>query len=142
MRLFPFVSRIDTDDDCSADGKTLNQLYIELPTLRAAQTLVRLKNERPLVGRLVAVGLSSLEELIEHVFPAWDAGADGEELIAQEDLDGLLKLCRLEVSLFSPSPSFFALSDYVTDRCADAGRPRFEGTRTSIPQSRNSADQG
>lgn len=95
-----------------ADGKTLNQLYIELPTLQAAQSLVRLKNERPLAGRLVAVGLSTPEELLEHIFPAWEAaGSDArrldvmeDELIAQEDLDGLIKMCRLEVRYFSFLP--------------------------------------
>lgn len=110
-RFVSFLEILDSllNSGCtSADGKTLNQLYIELSTLQAAQTLVRLKNDRPLAGRLVAVGLSTFEELMEHIFPTWIERdtkrlIEEENLIAQEDLDGLIKLCRLEVSPRHPS---------------------------------------
>lgn len=50
-----------------SDGRTLSQLYIELPSLDAAQKLVRLTQGKKLRGRPVSVVLATMSELLEHV---------------------------------------------------------------------------
>jgi hypothetical protein len=58
-RLMPFIRR--------SDGRTLSQLYIELPSREAAQSLVRLQKGKKLQGRPVSVVLATNKELHEHV---------------------------------------------------------------------------
>ncbi|KAI5478624.1 RNA recognition motif domain containing protein [Pseudohyphozyma bogoriensis] len=96
------------------DGKTLNQMYLELPTLVDAYTLIRLKDGKKIVGRPISVVLASQFELMQQVFPAWEPGfdADGDAakpeeegvLVTNGDLESLLGLCSLETAHATKAP--------------------------------------
>ncbi|GAA5920823.1 hypothetical protein JCM3775_003966 [Rhodotorula graminis] len=93
-----------------ADGRTLNQAYIECSSRAAARKIVRLRDGFKLRNRTIHVAMSSQGELLGTVFPTYLPGFDGLEplsidrrrtvapipLLVQTELTGLLNLCRLE----------------------------------------------
>ncbi|GAA5914790.1 hypothetical protein JCM5296_005167 [Sporobolomyces johnsonii] len=92
-----------------ADGRTLNQAYVECSSLLAARQLVRSRDGSKLRGRPVHVTLSSQAELLTTLFPTYTPGFGGHDrnantrksfapcpLLLQTELTGLLNLCRLE----------------------------------------------
>ncbi|GAA5964765.1 hypothetical protein JCM21900_000195 [Sporobolomyces salmonicolor] len=92
-----------------ADGRTLNQAYVECSSLLAARQLVRSTDGSKLRGRPVHVTRSSQAELLTTLFPTYTPGFGGLgananirksfapcPLLLQTELTGLLNLCRLE----------------------------------------------
>ncbi|GAA5900382.1 hypothetical protein JCM8208_005346 [Rhodotorula glutinis] len=93
-----------------ADGRTLNQAYIECSSRAAARKIVRLRDGFKLRNRTIHVAMSSQGELLGTIFPTYLPGFDGLEpfsidrrksaapipLLVQTELTGLLNLCRLE----------------------------------------------
>ncbi|GAA5984507.1 hypothetical protein JCM11641_007005 [Rhodosporidiobolus odoratus] len=93
-----------------ADGRTLNQAYLECSSRSAARTIVRLKDGSKLRNRPVHVSLSSQGEFLTTLFPTYSPGFTTLEpnpnprskwavpipLLLQTELTGLLNLCRLE----------------------------------------------
>ncbi|GAA6021264.1 hypothetical protein JCM10207_002595 [Rhodosporidiobolus poonsookiae] len=94
-----------------ADGRTLNQAYLECSSRAAARTIVRLKDGSKLRHRPVHVSLASQGEFLTTLFPTYTPGFASLEpnsnvgrskwaapipLLVQTELTGLLNLCRLE----------------------------------------------
>ncbi|GAA5866222.1 hypothetical protein JCM8547_007208 [Rhodosporidiobolus lusitaniae] len=93
-----------------ADGRTLNQAYLECSSRSAARSIVRLKDGSKLRNRPVHVSLSSQGEFLTTLFPTYTPGFSSLEpnsnprskwaapipLLLQTELTGLLNLCRLE----------------------------------------------
>ncbi|GAA5950509.1 hypothetical protein JCM10213_000987, partial [Rhodosporidiobolus nylandii] len=98
-----------------ADGRTLNQAYLECSSRQAARDIVRLKDGSKLRDRPVHVSLSSQGELLTTLFPTYTPGfatlepnphqrskwASPIPLLLQTELTGLLNLCRLEADRLS-----------------------------------------
>ncbi|GAA5886547.1 hypothetical protein JCM6882_001683 [Rhodosporidiobolus microsporus] len=93
-----------------ADGRTLNQAFLECSSPSAARALVRSKDGSKLRGRPVHVSLTGQGEFLTTLFPTYTPGFSSVEpnpnprskwaapipLLLQTELTGLLNLCRLE----------------------------------------------
>ncbi|BGP42797.1 hypothetical protein JCM10449v2_006809 [Rhodotorula kratochvilovae] len=93
-----------------ADGRTLNQAYVECSSRAAARKIVRLRDGVRLRSRPVHITIASQGELLGTVFPTYRPGFDGLAplpsartrgsppipLLVQTELTGLLNQCRLE----------------------------------------------
>ncbi|GAA5886539.1 hypothetical protein JCM6882_001680 [Rhodosporidiobolus microsporus] len=96
-----------------ADGRTLNQAFLECSSASAARALVRSKDGSKLRGRPVHVSLTGQGEFLTTLFPTYTPGFSSVEpnpnprskwaapipLLLQTELTGLLNLCRLETAL-------------------------------------------
>ncbi|GAA5838009.1 hypothetical protein JCM11251_006822 [Rhodosporidiobolus azoricus] len=93
-----------------ADGRTLNQAFLECSSLSTARALVRSQDGSKLRGRPVHVSLTGQSEFLTTLFPTYTPGFSSLEpnpnnsskyaapipLLLQTELTGLLNLCRLE----------------------------------------------
>ncbi|GAA6052139.1 hypothetical protein JCM3770_001239 [Rhodotorula araucariae] len=93
-----------------ADGRTLNQAYVECSSRAAAHRIVRFRDGVRLRSRPVHITIANQAELLSTVFPTYRPGFDGIApntttrvrgsppipLLVQTELTGLLNLCRLE----------------------------------------------
>ncbi|KAK4047184.1 hypothetical protein OIO90_006293 [Microbotryomycetes sp. JL221] len=89
------------------DGRTLNQCYVEVESMEAARTVVRLRDGQKMRSRWVHVTVSGPAELLSTLFPTYAPGFNGAvanfaskpcPLLLQTELNGLLSLCKLESS--------------------------------------------
>ncbi|KAL8283875.1 hypothetical protein RQP46_005307 [Phenoliferia psychrophenolica] len=88
-----------------ADGRTLNQCYIEASSITAARNIVRTRDGRKLLDRPVHITISSSSEFMSTLFPSWEPGFNGLDpipgntpgpLLLQTEVTGLVSLCKLE----------------------------------------------
>jgi len=61
------IPKLTLPVDCSLDGRTLNQAFVECSSLEAAKTIVRQRDGSRLKMRTVHVALSSQGELLSTV---------------------------------------------------------------------------
>ncbi|GAA6059245.1 hypothetical protein JCM10212_006638 [Sporobolomyces blumeae] len=91
-----------------ADGRTLNQAFVECSSIEAAKEIVRTRGGSRIRGRPLHLAMSSQAELMATVFPTYTPGFAGVDavpvrkgappcpLLLQSEMTGLLNLCRLE----------------------------------------------
>jgi RNA recognition motif-containing protein len=83
------------------DGKTLNCLFIECPSLEDAQALVRCNNGKKLNGRMVSVVLTSQSELLAHVRTSFSFSRDTDRISNRSSLAGTLDSKQLMLHILS-----------------------------------------
>ncbi|KAK4702948.1 hypothetical protein P7C70_g3272, partial [Phenoliferia sp. Uapishka_3] len=88
-----------------ADGRTLNQCYVEAASVTAARTIVRTRDGKKLLNRPVHITISTSSEFMNTLFPSWESGFNGLDpipgstpgpLLLQTEVTGLVSLCKLE----------------------------------------------